>query len=91
MLSSLSISSPGGEAITVKFNFGLGKRGGGESSGNGDVQVACLLFRLEEESTSELFFVGRNRERHGLTTDNSPNRDIANSEDTGPLLEILFW
>ena len=36
-------------------------------------------------------FVGRNRGRHGLNIDISSNRDIANSEDTRPLLEILFF
>ena len=41
-------------------------------------------------SSQERQFWGRNRGRHGLTIDNSPNRDFANSEDTGPLIEILF-
>ena len=50
-----------------------------------------MLFSQEAESTSELSFVGRSRGMHRLTIDNSSNRDIANSEDTGPLLEISFW
>ena len=48
------------------------------------------LFRLDVESTSEFSFVGRNRRRHGLTIYIYSNRDISNSEDTGPLLEIRF-
>ena len=35
--------------------------------------------------------MGRNRGRHGLTIDNSPNSNLANSADTGPLLKICFW
>ena len=42
----------------------------------------------DSESPSELSLMGGTRGMHGLTLDNSPNSDLADSGDTGVLLEI---
>ena len=47
-----------------------------------------MLFRLDVESPSELSLLGGTRGKHGLTINNYLNRELAESGDTGPLLEI---
>ena len=54
MSSSLLISGLGGKAIPGKFDSGLGTGWGDESSVNGGLETACLFFRPEEESPSDL-------------------------------------
>ena len=88
MLSFLSRYGPGGEAIPGKFNFGVGTGEGDRSSGDGGLEAAGLLFRLEVVSPPKLSLVGRTSGRNGLTIDNDPNSELYNSGDTGPLLEI---
>ena len=65
----------------------LGWVRGGESSDDGGLEAARLMFRTEAESPLELSLVGVTSGRHGLTIYNSPHRELADSWDTGPMTE----
>ena len=91
MSSSLSRSSPEGEARPGKFNFGVGKGRGDESSGDGGFEAARLLFRTYVESPSNISLVGGTRVQHRLSINNSSNSELANSRDTVLLLDISLF
>ena len=48
------------------------------------------MFRPEAESPSELSLFGGTKGKHGLTIYNSPNIELSDSGDAGPLLDIRF-
>ena len=91
MLPYLLRYGPGREAIPGKFNFGVGKGGGGdESSGYGGLEADQLLFMTGAESPSEMSLVVGTRYKRELIINNYPNIELAARGDTGPLLEIIL-
>ena len=67
-------------------------RGGGVDaySGDGGLEPARLLFTTGAESLLEVSLVVGTRVKKELIINNSPNSELADSRDTGPLLEISF-
>ena len=80
-----------GEANPGKFNFGVGTGGNGdEYSGDGFLEVAQSLFGMVVESPSYISVVGVTRGKKVLFINNSPNSELADSGDTGLLLEKIL-
>ena len=52
------------------------------------MEAARSLLRPESDSPSELSLVGGTSGRHGLTIENYQNSELADSGNTGPLIEI---
>ena len=91
MLNSLPISGPVVEARPDKFNFGRLCGGGGDgSSGYIGLEASKLVLRQCAESRSDMSLLGGTRETKKLTINNHSNSKLADSGDTGPLLETSF-